>query len=146
MIKDGIKNNKAGFTLPEIIVSISLFVIAIMLTSSMYVLSQRTYNKGASRGELVQNARVSLDRMTRELRQSVDIVTSLPTVEDDIEEPPPTEIFFQDGHDISQTTYLRYYLSGTNLKRLKTAYFFSAEPDIYVLHNSVDAEGDPPEE
>jgi len=140
------KKFQKGFTILEIIVSISLFTFAIILVGSMYTLSQKSYNKGASKGELVQNARVSLDRITRELRQSVDIVTDLPEVDDDPENPPPEEIFFQDGHDISRTTYLRYYLDNSDLKRSWVAYYFDEEPDVYVTYNSVDQHGDPPEE
>jgi len=96
--------------------------------------------------ELTQNARVSLDRISRELRQSVDIITSLPETNDDPENPPAEEIFFQDGHDTSQITYLRYYLDNSNLMRSRSAYYFDEEPENYVLYNSVDQNGDPPEE
>jgi len=140
------KANLMGFTLLEILVSLSLFTFAILLVSSMYSLSQKSYNRGAAKGELVQNARVSFDRMTRELRQSLDIVTVLPETDSDPGNPPAEEIFFQDGHDASQITYLRYYLDGTNLKRSYIAYYFSAEPDTYVTYNSLDQNGYPPEE
>ena len=135
-----------GFTMPEIIVSIALFTIAILLVGSMYVLAQRSYNKGSNQGELVQNARVCLDRISREIRQSVDIVTTLPETSNDPENPPTEEIFFQDGHNVSQLTYLRYYLNGTDLMRKHTAYYFDGEEETYVAHDSVDINGDPPEE
>ena len=140
------KSNLTGFTLLEILVSLSLFIFAILLVSSMYSLAQKSYNKGAAKGELVQNARVSLDRMSRELRQSVDIVTALPETDSEPGNPPAEEIFFQNGHDASQITYLRYYLDGTDLKRFHVAYYFSAEPDTYVIYNSLDQNGYPPEE
>ncbi|MDD5072039.1 MAG: hypothetical protein PHQ42_04900 [Patescibacteria group bacterium] len=135
-----------GFTILEILVSISLFTFAIILVNSMYSLSQRSYNKGAAKGELAQNARVCLDRMTRELRQSVDIITALPETAVDPLNPPAGEIFFQDGHNADRITYLRYYLNGTDLKRSYIVYYFSSEPDIYVVYNSVDQNGYPPEE
>ncbi len=138
--------SNSGFTTFEIIVSISLFTIVIILIHSMYLLSQKSYNKGASQGELTQNIRVSLDRISRELRQSENIITVLPETNNDPENPPPNEIFFQDGHDISQVTYLRYYLDNTNLMRSHIAYHFDEEPDIYVVWDSVDEFGDPPEE
>jgi len=135
-----------GFTILEIIVSISLFTMAIVISGSMYVLSQRTYNRGETGGELAQNARVCLDRISRELRQSVDIITDLPPGRDDPEDPPSEEIFFQDGHDISQITYLRYCLDGTDLKRRQLAYYFEAQPEIYVPYNSEGGGGETPEE
>jgi len=136
----------SGFTIFEIIVSISLFTIIIILVGSIYTLSQKAYNKVSNRGELVQNARVSLDRMSREIRQSIDIVTDMPETDDEPGNPPVEEIFFQDGHDNSQIFYIRYYLSGTNLYRSVIVYYFDEEPDIYVTYNSTDQGGDPPEE
>ncbi len=127
---------KSGFTILEILVSMSLFVFAILLVSSMYSLAQRAYNKGSGKGELIQNARVSLDRISRELRQSVDIITALPETNNDPEDPPAEEIFFQDGHDIAQTTYLRYYLDGTNLMRSYIVYYFVEDQETYVLWDS----------
>ncbi|MFA4833382.1 MAG: hypothetical protein WC619_00865 [Patescibacteria group bacterium] len=140
------KGNLAGFTLLEILVSLSLFTLAIILVGSMFSLSQRSYNKGAGKGELVQNARVSLDRISRELRQSVNIVTDLPETDTDPMDPPAEEIFFQDGHNASQITYLRYYLDGADLKRSYVVYYFSAEPETYVTYDSVDQDGYSPEE
>lgn len=137
-----IKNDLTGFTLVEIIVSLSMFLVAILLTSSIYLLTQKSYNQGAAKAELSQNARVTLDRLSRELRQAVTVVTAIPAASSS----PAVEIFFQDGHDISQITYLRYYLSGSDLKRQHKAYYFSAEPATYVPWNSVDVNGNPPQE
>jgi type II secretory pathway component PulJ len=133
------KSSKKGFTILEIVVSVSLFTFIILLSGSMYSLAQKSYNKGQERGELAQNIRVSLDRITRELRQSVNIVTTLPETADDPENLPSEEIFFQDGHDISQITYLYYYLNGTNLMRSRIVYYFDEDPETYVSWDSVDA-------
>jgi prepilin-type N-terminal cleavage/methylation domain-containing protein len=146
MNKEGVNKFQGGFTLLEILVSISLFAFALILVNSMYSVSQKSYNKGANKGEIIQNSRVSLDRIGRELRQSVNIVTVLPETGDDPLNPPSDEIFFQDGHDISQTSYLRYYLDGADLKRSLIVYYFPSEPSIYVTYNSVDQYGNPPEE
>lgn len=136
----------AGFTLLEIVASISLFTIIIILVSNIYLVTQAAYNKNSDIAELTQNARVSLDRISRELRQSSSIITELPPTDDDPENPPTDQIFFQDGHDIEQITYLRYYLDGANLMREHKAYYFEQEPSIYVTYNSVDQGGSPPEE
>jgi len=136
----------AGFTILEIIVSMSLFIFVILLSGSLFTFSQKAYNKGSERGELTQNIRVALDRMTRELRQAVDVITTLPIVDDNPLDPPAEEIFFQDGHDISQTTYLRYYLDNSDLKRDWLAYYFSGDPNTYILYNSIDQYGNSPTE
>lgn len=134
-----------GFTMLEIIVSLALFVIVIILVSSIYLLAQKSYNKSSDLAELTQNARVCLDRLSRELRQSVNIVTALPPTDSDPENPPAEEIFFQDGHEISQITYLRYYLDGTNLMREHKAYYFASEPTVYVTYNTTDQYGNLPD-
>ncbi|MDD4900703.1 MAG: prepilin-type N-terminal cleavage/methylation domain-containing protein [Patescibacteria group bacterium] len=136
--------NIQGFTLLEVVVSLSLFVIVIILVSDIYITTQRAYNENAVTAELSQNARVSLDRISRELRQSAAIVTTLPASDTDPNNPPATEILFQDGHDISQITYIRYYLNGANLMRQHKAYYFSPEPSVYVTYNSDDQAGSPP--
>jgi len=139
-----IKDNFTGFTLLETIASVSLFVIIIILVSNIYLVTQRAYNKNSELAELTQNARVSLDRISRELRQASNIVTTLPETNTDPLDPPTNQIFFQDGHDINQVTYLKYYLDGTNLMREHKAYYFNEEPSIYVTYNSFDQAGDPP--
>jgi len=142
--KNNSKIKTAGFTLLEVIVSISLFTTIIILVSNIYSVTQNAYNKNSNIAELTQNARVSLDRISRELRQSSSIITALPETDDDPDDPPTNQIFFQDGHDMNQITYLRYYLDGTNLMREHKAYYFSEEPSIYVIYNSLDQGGDSP--
>lgn len=134
----------AGFTLIEIIISLSLFVIIILLVNSMFTLSQSTYNKNSAIAELTQNARVALDRLSRELRQSEIIVSALPATDTDPINPPLNQIFFQDGHNTNETTYILYRLDGTNLERIAKAYYFSSAPSTYVTYNSTDAGGNPP--
>ncbi|MFA6306309.1 MAG: hypothetical protein WCV70_00630 [Patescibacteria group bacterium] len=138
------KISTAGFTLLEIIVSISLFTIIIILVSDIFLVTQRAYNKNSDIAELTQNARVSFDRISRELRQSANIITALPATDDDPGNPPVNQIFFQDGHNINQITYLRYYLSGADLMRENKAYYFIQEPSVYVAYNSVDQGGAAP--
>ena len=135
-----------GFTLLEISVAISIFVLSIILASSLYIIAQRLYNQSSGRAELSQNARVILDRISRELRQAAAITTSLPPTNTDPINPPAEEIFFQDGHNYNQITYIRYYLNGANLARRHKAYYFNNEPDTYVAWNSVDKNGDAPAE
>lgn len=138
------ENNNKGFTILEIIVSLSLFTFVILLVNSMFVVSQNTYNSGSNRGELVQNARVSVDRISREIRQSEEIVTLMPATSTDIMDPPVNEIFFQDGHDITEISYIRYYLNNTDLMRSKIAYFFDSDPSVYVRWDSLDGASQPP--
>ena len=141
-----LSNKKNGFTLLEIIVSISLFALVIILVGSVYNLASSAYRKGANKSELAQNARVCLDRISREVRQAVDMITILPETGDDADFPAPSEIFFRDGHNPDEITYIEYYLSDGELHRAHLAYYFSVAPDDYVIYDSVDDYGDNPDE
>ena len=84
-----------GFTLLEIIVSLAVFIVVILLTGSIYSLSQKSYKKSSDLAELTQNNRVFLDRLSRELRQSVNIITTLPPTDSDPLNPPADQIIFE---------------------------------------------------
>ena len=133
-----------GFTLIEVIVSIAMFTLVILIAYEMYSLGQNVYRRGGDEMEAWQNARTVLDRLTREVRQAESLATVLPAISDDTANPPANELMFQDGHDPSQITYIRYYLNGTNLNWQRIAYYFSIQPDLYVVFNSKDQFGNPP--
>lgn len=126
----------------EIMVTVGIFTIIILITASLYSLAQRSYNIFEKEMELVQNGRVAYDRMSREIRQSVEISTSLsPDISSSSE-----EIMFQNGHDSEFTNYIYYYLDGSDLRRAKLAYYFEEEPDTYVRYNSTNIDGDSPQQ
>jgi len=135
---------RQGFTLLEVLVSIAVFSLVMLTVYSLFSMAQTTYSQGGNDMELWQNARASLDRMTRELRQAEEIVTVLPATNEDPINPPASELEFKDGHDITQITYIRYYLDGTDLKRRRLAYYFASDPAIYVYAGSVDESDNPP--
>lgn len=80
--------NKSGFTLVEMVVLSCIFMILMTVVYSVYIFQQKAYRTGESSAEIIQNGRVVLERMTRELRQAKKIVTVLPA----------SEIKIQDGH------------------------------------------------
>lgn len=129
-----------GFTLTEMIVAITIFVLIIVAVYSAHTLSHRAYQEGERAAEITQNGRVILERMTREIRQAKEIITELP----DDETGATSTIMFQDGHDISTIRYIRYFKDGTNIKREEVAYYFSDDPSTYVLWNARDENNDPP--
>lgn len=94
MIKN--KNSQFGFTLIESIVALAIFVLITVIMHSVYLFNQQAYEEGERMAELVQNSRVILERITREVRQAVEIVTVLPQT--DQGGGNPDELEFQDGH------------------------------------------------
>ncbi len=94
MLKDSLQS---GFTLTEVLVTIVVFTLVTGAIYSINLFNQKAYREGETAAEIVQNGRVILERMTREIRQAKEIVTELP----DEEVSAPEEIEFQDGHIFS---------------------------------------------
>ena len=136
-----IQRNFSGFTLIETIAVIGLLTTVLLAIGSVMILSQRLYTYGSDQGELIQNVRVCIDRLSRELRQAAFVVSDLSS-----SSTPATELFFQDGHDTSRITYIRYYLDGSTLMREYKAYYFASDPATYVYYDDSDLSGNPPQE
>ena len=138
-------NPKAGgFTLIELIVGVSASLIILLGTLHILSLTRIALDSGGNRAEATQNARIALERISRDLRQAEDLLTNLPTTSSDPFLPPPSEIEFQDGHDPESLTYLRYHVLGDSLYREESYYAFPSAPTIRVPHNILDADGNPP--
>lgn len=125
--------SQSGFTLIETMVSVALFVIIILMSTSVYSAMQVSYRSGADRAETTQNARVAIDRMSRELRQAMGVAGSFNLTK----ASATSSIQFQDGHNQSKITYVKYYLNGTNLMRQTLFYYFNATPDTYVYYDTI---------
>ncbi|MFA6493090.1 MAG: prepilin-type N-terminal cleavage/methylation domain-containing protein [Patescibacteria group bacterium] len=130
-----------GFTLIEILTALFLGTIIIIVSYTVFLMSYKAYQKHISAAELTQNARISMERMSRDIRQASMIITPLPIDPD--AGTPPSEIEFQDGHVTTQIQYVRYYLSGTDLHREVSHYAFvaSAPPEDWVTPSTSDGGG-----
>ena len=137
------KPNNFGFTLVEVIIAISISVILFLIISLVYYVSQNAYKKTDTRAEITQNGRVMLDRIIRELRQAQRLITVLPP---DNSNPAawPSEIEFENGHDVSTITYIRYYLNGADISREISRYYFIEAPTTYVHFYDTNQYGDSP--
>jgi len=134
-------NLKKGFTLVEVLVAVSVGLVVILLSYTCYDLALRFAERENRKVELVQNGRVALDRITRDLRQSQELATDLPAIANDPDNPPPAEIMFQDGHNQEPVQYIRYYVAEGNLHREYSHYYFSDDPDSWVIASAVDEFG-----
>lgn len=131
---------KSGFTLIEVLVAIIISSILIGITVSVYNLFRRSMLQDQSKADIVQNARISFDRLTRELRQTPDVVTTLPADPSDNSVTEPGEIEFEDGHT-QDLTYRRYYIASGTLKLDTKEYYFSGTPAIRVRWNATGGSG-----
>src|SRR4030042_5028455 len=112
---------KKGFSLPELLIAITITALVVEAAYFASRIGQETVKTTAEKIELAQNARVILDRMSREIRQATDIVTELPPGNDDPADPPKNTIMFEDGHSaINQ--YISYRLENNNAYRPAPTY------------------------
>lgn len=139
----GLKPRK-GFTLTELLIAVIIGLLITIMISSIFLLNQRVIRKNNTKSELTQNARITIDLMSREIRQAKEIVTVLPA--DDTNPPLPSELQFEDGHVTSHIQYIKYELSGNQLLRKVIVYYFDSDPGNYVDWDDVDAFGAPDEE
>lgn len=133
-----------GFTLIELVAGVAASLIILLGVLHILSLTRVALNSGGDRAEAVQNARIALERITRDLRQAEELVTNLPDTADDPLLPPPTEIEFHDGHDPETLTYLRYHLIDGLLYREESYYAFPSAPELRVVYNVRDEDGNAP--
>ena len=135
---------KNGFTLLEILVAVSISVLIVISIYGVYVVTSRSYHSTIAKAELAQNGRIALERLSRDIRQASDIVTTLPPTNSDLLNPPPNHLLFQDGHYTYGIRYIEYRLNSQNLSRKVIHYYFSSDPTNWVLWNAQDQFGNPP--
>ena len=132
-----------GFTLVELLVAMLISSLLISVTVAVYSAFRKTLAADQSAADLSQNGRVALDRISRELRQTPEIVTVLPTDQSDVSVTQPGEVEFQDGH-ADDLTYKRYYINGSYLELDTEEYYFASDTSTRVAWNSVGTSGDSP--
>lgn len=113
-------------SLIELLIAMFVFITVLTVATSSYVAGQRAWQTGSEINEITQNSRIAIDKISRELRQTHEIVTNLPA----------SELEFQDGHS-EELQYLHYYLDNNLLKRQIIAYELD---DIAVRYNVPGAE------
>ena len=139
--------NKA-FTLVELLVVVLISSILIGISVSTYSLFRKSITQDQNKANISQNARVAFDRISRELRQTPEVITELPADVSDTSIAQPHEIEFQDGHEEpgtpSSLTYRRYYISNNLLKLDINEYYFSYATGTRVRWDSVGTSGQDP--
>ena len=84
---------------------------------------------------------LAFDRISREIRQAKEIVTDLPETNNN----PPNEITFEDGHNVNEINYIRYYLDGADLRRQIIFYYFDPPgQSVHARWNAKDQSGQSP--
>jgi prepilin-type N-terminal cleavage/methylation domain-containing protein len=137
---------KKAFSLPELLIAITITALVVEAAYFASNVGRQTFNRTSDKVEITQNARVLLDRISREIRQATEIVTDLPPVNNDPDNLPKSEIMFEDGH-VAINRYITYRLEGSQVKRIITAFYFGASlPDSseWVVQSARDEMNEPP--
>lgn len=106
-----------AFSLVEILVTISIFLVMIFIGSDYIINSLKTSRIAEEQDTAVQNARNAMNIMTKEIRganSSEQGDYPLNEVEDD------SFTYFTDTDDDMQTEKVRYFLTGTDLIKTVT--------------------------
>ena len=138
-----VRRRRNGFTLIELLVAMIVSGILISITTATYTLFRTSMNLDQSRAQLDQNGRLVLDRLSRELRQTQDVVTTFPASPSDNSIAQPGEIEFEDGN-ANDLTYRRYYIVSGVLKLDIKQYTFSYDPNTRVLWDAIGTSGESP--
>jgi type II secretory pathway component PulJ len=123
----------AGFTLVEVMVSSMMLFAVLFALYAIFDVSVRTFGYGRDRLESVENARLALGKMEREIRAAYpyDLASSPPkrhlflNPADPTKPAVPTATRVAFGNEtggdrgIGPTEVIGYYLSGHDLKRSK---------------------------
>lgn len=134
-----------AFTLIELVVAIAISSVLVATTVQVYTLFRKAVIQDQSRSDLNQNARVALDRLTRELRLTPELLTQFPATTSDNSIAEPNQVEFEDGSaNAVAFTYHRYYLSGSTLELDTKQYYFSSQPNVFVDAASLDSSGHSP--
>jgi len=117
--------NLSGFSLAELLVAIAIALLLLGSLYTVYAIGQNSFKAGTRKIDLNQNAKIGLERIGRELRETNQIATVLPA----------DQITFQDAN-FDQIRYINYYLSGNDLNRRLYHYYLEAAPDQWVAYNT----------
>jgi len=114
-----------GFTLIEILITLTIFLIISVTIYSAFLLSQRASQEVQSSIEMSQNGRVIIERIIREIRQAREVIGDFPVER----ENAVNEIIFEDGHIAEPYHYIHYFQEGNEVKKEVIGYYFSGDPE-----------------
>lgn len=135
---------RKAFTLIELLVALAGGLLIFTAVLGFFSAGSRTLKTGGARSETVQNGRIALERVSRDLRQAQALVTRLPPTDTVPGFPPPSSLEFEDGHDPTALIYLRYHLEGTLLYREVSYYSLPSAPTAHIRYTARGASGNPP--
>lgn len=127
------KRRRSAFTLVEVLIATVLSVGLIGMAGAAYVQSQRLTVAQTDELAVAQNARVLVDRISRDVRQTTEFTATLP----DTVGEGATSVEFVDGHEPNESGpyYLQYDLADGQVWRRRLYYYRPSQPTVRVSYN-----------
>ncbi len=129
--------NERGFTLVELLVAVAVLAIVLTAVLSLQDSAQYSYLFMAGRVDAQQNARIAIDRLTRELRTGGRLPGAVgpafvAAAGCDVGTPDITVIYINDQTPAQEVT-VRYWLNGASLQRNQTTPIPAvAQPEVLI--------------
>ncbi len=118
---------QAGFTLVEILISLSVFLLVLLAVYQLFDSGRATYSSGQTRVDVQQNARAAVDEMVRELRmagyfpENFASPPASPLLTNPIQVATNTGLaIYGDPDGSGSSRFFLYCLNGTTLRRRRT--------------------------
>jgi Tfp pilus assembly protein PilW len=67
-VRERLLRDEGGFTLPELLVTMMMMIVVLFALYSIFDMSMRVFSFGNDKTEAVENARLGLEKMEREIR------------------------------------------------------------------------------
>jgi prepilin-type N-terminal cleavage/methylation domain-containing protein len=110
LFKALVGKNSKGLTLVELMVAISIFSLISVAITNVYLNSQNSYYYLEGSSQNTQEARFTVEQVSRDIRSTVEITSNTSSASNILEVKGD-----YDGSGSTET--IRYYKEGTNLKR-----------------------------
>ena len=114
---------KKSFTIIEALITIAISAVVLTAFLNVYLAAQKLYSQAETQAELLQNGRIILERLGREVRQAREIATTLAEQESEA----TSSLVFEDGHIEELYHYIHYFQDDTLMKREVLGYYFSGD-------------------
>lgn len=122
-----------GFTLLEVMVAVSIFVVIILIWNKFIIQSWRSISFGQEQLESIHQAQKGLEIMTQELREAITAENGAYALEKASDQEV---IFYSDIDQDASTERVRYFLNGTSL--IKGVIEPSGDPLEYLPENEIE--------
>jgi Tfp pilus assembly protein PilV len=126
--------DRRGFTLMEVLIALSTFVIVLIAIYTSFDSSQRTYAAGEQRADIQQSARIAMEMMSADLRLAG---YGFPTGAGAITVASPTDIRFWADLDNASTVIVADAAAGATTLTVQNATGIQAGNIIHLINGTV---------